>query len=218
MSLILVPIWFFCGIIVVILAWLRWRKGQYALSSGEKILLPHSPSCLGIIRRLDGIERHNRIVSSSSRPLSRLDGSLDIPLISWDKKPMTVARFASIAHTWALAQMAESDPSGHIQRERAIAQARIIPILTLFLCIILCAAGRISPSIGITLVFIAWVLPSLIAIPSQFREWKAIAIAKTGLKNAQLYPQDLGLVSAINKSLTALAWCRVAGMKQIVPK
>lgn len=200
------------------MAWLRFTKASVPLKQGENYVLPSSPGVKGVIRRMDGMERKNRTLLQSRRPKSHEDGSLALPSLRWDKDSMTAARLASIAHTWALAKMAESDPKGHKEREGAIARARVIPILGILFCVMMIVVGKINIPVALGLLLAAWALMIAVSIPSQFREWKAIAIAKKGLRDAGLYPQFQDAASVLDRCITACSWSRVAGFRQIVPK
>lgn len=180
--------------------------------------LPSSPGVRGVVRRLDGMERKNREIYESRIVKSRPDGSLALPCDRWSRETMTVSRLAAIAHVWAMARMAEADPQGYKDREGSIARARVVPVLTLFVCGVMVLAGRMTFPIALTFIFGTWTLMVAISIPSQFREWKAIAVAKKGLKEAGLYPQLQNTATALDRCITALSWCRVAGFSQIIPK
>lgn len=210
-------IWLLCGVVMLILGWLRWTKGKLILSQGQNVEFPSTPSTRGIIVRLDGIDRKNREIQPARLPKSMDNGTLALPA-RWSDGQMTAARLAAIAHTWAMAQMAENDPTGHKQRERAVARARVLPILVLFLCIILMAAHRLSFSLAMTIVIVTWTMSAIVSIPSQYREWKAVAIARDGLKKAGLYPQMRPEAKLLDACIAALAWCRVAGFGQVIPK
>ena len=56
------------------------------------------------------------------------------------------------------------------------------------------------------------------ALPSQFREWKAAEIAKSGLKEAGLWPVLPSDAMAVEQCLKALSWCHVAGFRRILPR
>ncbi len=218
MTPLLFLVWLFCGVILFILGWLRFVKGRFALREGEGIEMGAIPQAAGVVLRLDGIERRNRVILDSRRPRGLEDGSVALPLSRWATSPMTIARLALVAHTWAMARQAEADPEGHRQRERAVARARVIPILVFFLSLILLAAGRCTLPMAFTLVLGVWTMTIIVSIPSQFREWKAVEIAREGLKSAGLYPQSRLAAGLLNRSLSALSWCRVAGFRQVVPR
>lgn len=214
----LVLICLLCGVVAAIMYWLRHTKGRVPLRAGEDMILPATPGVRGVVMRLDGLDRKNREIYESRYVKSRPDGSLSLPYEKWNQEEMTVARLASIAHVWAMAQLAKDDPDGYKDRESSVARARVVPILGLFVCMIMMVAGRMTLPIGFTLLFVIWTMMVLVSIPSQFREWKAVAIAKTGLKQAGLYPQFQNTAAVLDRCIAALSWCRVAGFRQIVPR
>lgn len=217
MSPPVILIWLLCGVVMLILGWLRWTKGRLVISQGEQVDLPSSPGMQGIVIRLDGIDRKNRTIQNARLPKSMDDGALALPT-RWSDGRMNAARLAAISHTWAMAKMAENDLPGHKQRERAVARARVLPILVFFVCVILMAAGRMSFPIALSIALITWTMSAVVSIPSQYREWKAVAIAKEGLKKAGLYPQMRPDARILDTCIAALAWCRVAGFGQVIPK
>lgn len=202
-----------------ILAWLRFAKGYLGLKRAESELYPYQFSPGAIVSRLNGLEHHAPPIHEGKLPrFDEKTESLVLPLNRWRTGDMNMARVAVISHTWAHSLLAKQDPLGHRQRERAVVRARLVPILALFMCLVLAGTGRISPMVALTLLVVSWTLTAMIAIPSQFREWKAIAIAKTGLKEAGLYPQSRDEAAQLNRALSSLAWCRVAGFRHLVPK
>lgn len=207
-----------CVAVIGIMSWLRYIKGKLPLREGESHILPSAPGVRGVVMRLDGMDRKNRPIHQGRLPRSLPDGSLSLPCIKWESGPMSVARLAVVAHTWAQAKQAEEDPRGYKDREQAVARARVVPVLGLFFCMMMIFAGRLNVPVALTIMLSVWTLMIAISIPSQFREWKAVAIAKNGLKRAGLYPQLQDTANALDRCLTALSWCRVAGFAQIIPK
>ena len=214
----LIFLWILCGAILLLIAWLRWTKAKIPLSLKASQKLTGVPSPKGIIYRLDGMNHKNRPLLNARILSVKADGTLSLPLHQWEKGEMTVARFASVSYLWALAQMAEQDPEGHKQRETHLARARLIPLLALFFLLLFLLLGKIAFPLAFSLWLFIWTLCVVTSLPSQFREWKVIALAKDQLKKSGLYPADQTLVVEINRCLSAQAWARVAGMTQIITR
>ena len=74
--------------------------------------------------------------------------------------------------------------------------------------------GKSALAIGLA----CWAFFTFSALPSQFREWKAAEIAKSGLKEAGLWPVLPSDAMAVEQCLKALSWCHVAGFRRILPR
>ena len=78
-------------------------------------------------------------------------------------------------------------------------------------------AGLLKFQIALAIGLACWAFFTFSALPSQFREWKAAEIAKSGLKEAGLWPVLPSDAMAVEQCLKALSWCHVAGFRRILP-
>lgn len=79
-------------------------------------------------------------------------------------------------------------------------------------------AGLLKFQIALAIGLACWAFFTFSALPSQFREWKAAEIAKSGLKEAGLWPVLPSDAMAVEQCLKALSWCHVAGFRRILPR
>lgn len=79
------------------------------------------------------------------------------------------------------------------------------------------AAGLLKFQIALAIGLACWAFFTFSALPTQFREWKAAEIAKSGLKEAGLWPVLPSDAMAVEQCLKALSWCHVAGFRRICP-
>lgn len=216
---ILIPFLIITLAIGGILAWLRFVKGYLGLKQGESIPYPYRLSPTAIVSRLAGMDRRPNLIFNGRLPKYNIkDDSLILPIHRWDDGEMNMSRVAVIAHTWAQGVLAAQDQVGYEQRERAVARGGVVPVLVLFVCMILFFTQRLHFLAALSAFSLVWVIMAITAIPSQFREWKTINIAKNRLKEVGLFPQSQEEIRILNKCLSSLAWCRVAGFRHIVPK
>ena len=75
-----------------------------------------------------------------------------------------------------------------------------------------------SSVIALAIGLACWAFFTFSALPTQFREWKAAEIAKSGLKEAGLWPVLPSDAMAVEQCLKALSWCHVAGFRRILPR
>lgn len=200
---------FVTAIVFFVLASLRYGKGVFPLRAVKGRVLPSFPAPEGLIARLDGFDRRSREVKTSFMPCVLKDGGVAFPK-RWSHE-ITIGSVAGVAHTWALACMAEADPEGHKVRENALLRAAIVPFLSFLVLTVLCVLGRIPVSAAVAALAIVWVLMAFSAVMSQMREWKAVEVAKAGLREAGLWPKMPGTSAALEQALKAHAWCRVGG-------
>lgn len=199
-----------------ILMSLRYGKAISPLRRAEGTLLPGFPGPIGLINRLDGVDRKQREITPGRAPSIKQDGSLILPL-KWEDS-VTAGRLACVAHTWALAQLAEDDAEGGKAREHAVKRAQIVTFFSILIAGALVFIKHMDYRTALAMVAGIWTFISFSAIPTQFREWKALEIARTGLKNAGLWPRLNGDAQALDTCLKAMTWCRVAGFRRILPR
>ncbi|MEG0836837.1 MAG: hypothetical protein RR138_03655 [Akkermansia sp.] len=204
------------ALLFLILMSLRYGKGMTPLRRAEGTPLPGFPGPIGLINRLDGIERKQRDIIPGRAPNVKADGSMTLPL-RWEDD-VTAGRLACVAHTWALAQLSDQDPEGGKKREQAVTRTHIVTFFTALIVIALVFIKHLDTKTAMALVAGVWAMLSFIAIPTQFREWKALEVARTGLKNAGLWPRLESDAHAIDTCLKAMTWCRVAGFRRILPR
>ena len=96
--------------------------------------------------------------------------------------------------------------------------ATMIPFFTGLVLLGMIAAGLLKFQIALAIGLACWAFFTFSAIPTQFREWKAAEMAKSGLKEAGLWPQLPSDAMAIEQCLKALTWCHVAGFRRILPR
>ena len=80
------------------------------------------------------------------------------------------------------------------------------------------ATGLLKFQIALAIGLACWAFFTFSALPTQFREWKAAEIAKSGLKEAGLWPLLPSDAMAVEQCLKALSWCNVAGFRRILPR
>lgn len=203
-------------ILFAVLAYLRHTKGVMPLRRSEGAALPGFPGPRGLVVRLDGMERKQRVVIDGRFPGVSKDGSLVLPL-KWEKE-MTVGRMAAVAHTWGLGLLAEDDPVGAKSRENAILRTAIITFFVGLIALAMVFIKHVDFRIALAMIVGTWAFLSFAAIPSQYREWKARDLAKQRLKEAGLWPQLPQDGRALESCLDSMIWCRVAGFRRILPK
>lgn len=195
---------------------LRYRKAISPLHRAGSVPLPGFPGPVGLVNRLDGIERKQREINTGKAPNIREDGSMTLPA-KWEDH-VTAGRLACVAHTWALAQLAEDDPEGAKAREHAVKRTHIATFFVILIAAALVFIKHMDLRMAFAIIAGVWTFLSFSAIPSQFREWKALEIARTGLKNAGLWPRLNKDAVALDTCLKAMTWCRVAGFRRILPR
>lgn len=195
---------------------LRYGKAISPLRRVGGVPLPGFPGPIGLINRLDGVDRKQRDITAGRTPNIKQDGSMTLPL-KWENT-VTAGRLACVAHTWALAQLAEEDPEGGKAREQAIRRAHIVTFFSLLIAGVLVFVKHMDYRTALAMVTGIWTFISFSAIPTQYREWKALEIARTGLKNAGLWPRLNRDAQALDTCLKAMTWCRVAGFRRILPR
>lgn len=208
---------FAISILLFVILWsLRYSKGLSPLRQAERAPLPGFPGPRGLIVRLDGMERKQRLVIEGPAPTARKDGSIILPA-HWEKS-MTVGRMAAVAHAWGLSLLAEDDPEGAKSREQAVMRTVVITFFVALIAVALIFIKHIDFRLALSFVAGTWAFLSFAAIPSQYREWKARDLARKRLKEAGLWPQLPQDGNALDICLNAMTWCRVAGFRRILPK
>ena len=211
-----IPVLVISALFFFIIMSLRYGKAISPLRRAEGIPLPGFPGPIGLVNRLDGIERKQREITAGRAPNIKNDGSMTLP-VKWENH-VTAGRLACVAHTWALAQLAEEDPEGGKTREHAVKRAAIVTFFTILIAAALVFIKHMDLRIAAAMASGIWAFISFAAIPSQYREWKALELARTGLKNAGLWPRLNADAQALDTCLKAMTWCRVAGFRRILPR
>lgn len=202
-------------VILGIIGMLRMTKGIMPLRANEAQQLPSLPGPSGLIYRLDGPDKKQRKLLEGKYPRITPDGQIILPS-TWDSH-VTAGRVAYAAYTWALCILNEKDPEAAKNRHLAVARATMIPFFTLLILGIGMLFG-LKFGIAFPIFLAVWAFFTFAAIPSQFRDWKAIELAKSGLKESGLWPSSSTDAKAIERCLQALAWCHVAGFRRIFPR
>ena len=203
-------------VVLGVIAALRFTKGVIPLRTYESRELPGFPGPVGLIRRLDGAENRRRKLAEARTPGVDENGLISLPP-AWEGK-VTAGRMACVAHTWALSILVKENAEAAKARKTAIARATMIPFFTGLGLLGMIAAGLLKFQIALAIGLACWAFFTFSAIPTQFREWKAAEMAKSGLKEAGLWPQLPSDAMAIEQCLKALTWCHVAGFRRILPR
>lgn len=207
---------FMSAVLLLVLGTLRYGKGIAPLRTSEGTALPGFPGPRGLVGRLDGLERKQRVIMAGSRPSPGKDGSIILPE-RWEGH-MTVGRMAAVAHTWGLCRLAEDDPQGARERERAMFRTNIVTFFVLLIAAALFFVKHVDIKVAIAFVAGTWAFMSFLAIPTQYREWKAKDVARERLKETGLWPQLPQDGAALEVCLKAMTWCRVAGFRSVTAK
>lgn len=207
---------FLSVIVLGVIAALRFTKGVIPLRTYESLPLPGFPGPVGLVRRLDGADKRQRPLGTGRAPRVDDKGMILLPP-SWEDK-VTAGRLACVAHTWALSKLIIANKEAAKARKLAALRATMIPFFTALVLLGMMAAGMMKFHTALSLGLACWAFFTFAAIPSQFREWKATELAKSGLKEAGLWPQLSTDAHAIEQCLKALTWCHVAGFRRILPK
>lgn len=205
------------GIVFLVLMSLRYGKARSPLFSYGERPLPGFPGPVGLVHRLDGVGRKQRQIVPGRHPsYNGKDGSMVLP-VQWEEK-VTTGRMACVAHTWALAIMAEEDPSGDKNRTQSINRSRMIPFFVTLIALALIFTKRADVMLVSSLAVFTWAFLTFAAVPTQMREKKAADIARKGLREAGMWPQLSEDAYALDACLDAMAWSRVAGFPRILPR
>lgn len=201
---------------LAIAGWLRYSKGVAPVQKAHRRESKSFPAPAGLIYRLDGASVHNREVGNAFSPRVTQDGGVAFPK-SWDRR-VTLGTVAAVAYTWALAKLAEDDPTGHKEREQTLSRSLIIPVLCFVIMAILTALGRIHPFYALSVSLLVWAVMTYSTFQSHNREWQAVTIAREGLKSAGMWPQMPGTANTLERALRAQAWCRIGGFPRYFPR
>ena len=144
------------------------------------------------------------------------NGLISLPP-AWEGK-VTAGRLACVAHTWAMSSLVREDPAAAKARKTASGRAMMIPFFTALILLGMLATGLLKFQIALAIGLACWAFFTFSALPTQFREWKAAEIAKSGLKEAGLWPLLPSDAMAVEQCLKALSWCNVAGFRRILPR
>lgn len=204
------------GIVFLILMALRHGKARGPLLSYGDRPLPGFPGPIGLIRRLDGMGRKQREILPGHQPTHKKDGMMTLPL-AWEDR-VTAGRMACTAHAWALSIMAEDDPVGDKNRTQAVYRSLIVPFFVVLIALALVFVKHADVMTMVSLSVFVWAFLAFAAVPSQMREKKAVDVAKTGLREAGMWPQLSEDAYALETCLNAMAWSRVAGFPRILPR
>lgn len=214
------PLLVFLSFIIVVYAviamGLRYNKAVRPIKLIGNMPIPSMPSASGIIRRLDGVDRHNREIKSVRIPSIQDDGVIGLPL-KWSHD-MSIGRVAITAHTWALSRMMEDDMTGGKEREKALRLATIIPLLSFLVLCFACIASKLSLGYAIPIWGAIWAFMSLSCFLTQMRETKAAQLAEAALKESGLWPQDPLMGKALSAGIKAAGWARMGGFRRVLPR
>lgn len=111
------------------------------------------------------------------------NGFISLPP-AWEGK-VTAGRLACVAHTWAMSSLVREDPEAAKARKTASARATMIPFFTALILLGMLAAGLLKFQIALAIGLACWAFFTFSALPTQFREWKAAEIAKSGLEGSR---------------------------------
>ncbi len=201
---------------VAIAAWLRYTKGVAPLRRAHRRPSETFPAPVGLVRRLDGIDEPNRKVGAALSPRVTAECGVAFPR-KWDSD-VTLATVATVAHTWALAKLAEDDPEGHREREQALTRAAMVPFLSFLLLATLVLLGKLAPYPALVIQMLVWAVMTYAAFRTHHREWAAVTVAREALKASGMWPQMPGTATALDRAVQAQAWCRVGGFPRYFPK
>ena len=215
-SMLFAVVIFLSVVVLGVIAALRFTKGIIPLRTYESRELPGFPGPAGLIHRLDGAEKRQRKLEKARFPGVDENGFISLPP-AWEGK-VTAGRLACVAHTWAMSSLVREDPEAAKARKTASARATMIPFFTALILLGMLAAGLLKFQIALAIGLACWAFFTFSALPSQFREWKAAEIAKSGLKEAGLWPVLPSDAMAVEQCLKALSWCHVAGFRRILPR
>ncbi len=205
------------AIVFLILMSLRYGKASAPLSSYGDRPLPGFPGPVGLVYRLDGLGRKQREIVPGRLPSYKgKDGSMVLP-VSWEER-VTTGRMACVAHTWALAMMAEEDPEGDKKRVDSINRSKIVPFFLSLIALALIFVKHADISLVASITVFTWAFLTFAAIPTQLREKRAVEVARAGLLKAGMWPQLKEDAYALEACLIAMAWSRVAGFPRILPR
>lgn len=202
--------------LLVVLGSLRYNKGIAPLRQAGDVPLPGFPGPRGLVVRLDGMERRQRVVVDGRTPSLRKDGSMVLP-VHWEKN-MTAGRMAAVAHIWGMSLLSESDPGGVRKRESSLTGTIVITFFAALIALALFFVKHVHIYNSLMIVAGTWALLTTIAILSQYKEAKARDLVKARLKETGLWPRLAYDGNALETCLDAMIWCRVAGFRRILPK
>ena len=207
---------FLSVVVLGVIAALRFTKGVIPLRTYESRELPGFPGPAGLIHRLDGAEKRQRKLAEARFPGVDENGLISLPP-AWEGK-VTAGRLACVAHTWAMSSLVREDPAAAKARKTASGRAMMIPFFTALILLGMLATGLLKFQIALAIGLACWAFFTFSALPTQFREWKAAEIAKSGLKEAGLWPLLPSDAMAVEQCLKALSWCNVAGFRRLLPR
>lgn len=196
---------------------LRYSKGILPLRRNESAIMPGVPGVAGIIYRLDGMEHKNRSITFARYATVQIDGAIVLPH-RWKNADATAGRMAAAAYLWAHSQMAEEDEEGMRTYKTAIFRAMVVPLAACFIMLALIFFKEIDWRMAFSLVCATWALLAFMALPSQYRNWKARDLARRALQERGLMPNNKKDAMAVEQCLNAMIWCNVAGFRPISPK
>ena len=181
-----------------------------------KVLRHTGNQLVAVKRRGRGAEKRQRKLAEARFPGVDENGLISLPP-AWEGK-VTAGRLACVAHTWAMSSLVREDPAAAKARKTAAARAMMIPYFTALILLGMLATGLLKFQIALAIGLACWAFFTFSALPTQFREWKAAEIAKSGLKEAGLWPLLPSDAMAVEQCLKALSWCNVAGFRRILPR
>lgn len=196
---------------------LRYIKGIVPLKRNEHISMPGHPGPEGLIYRLDGIEHKTRTVTFQRTISIKGNGELTLPR-RWKNAPLTTGRMAATAFIWAHARLAEEDEESARQYRSTMFRSIMAPLFTAFVCVALVIAKGLDWRIALTITTGVWALLAFMALPGQYRNWKAKDMAREALKERELWPVDKQAAQAIETCLSAMIWCHMAGFRTVPPR
>lgn len=202
--------------LLVVLGSLRYSKGITPLRQSGDVPLPGFPGPRGLVIRLDGMERKQRVVTQGNTPSLKKDGSMVLPG-KWEGN-MTAGRMAAVAHVWGMSLLSEHDPAGVRKRESALPRTIVLTFFAGLIAMALFFVKHVNIQTSLMLVAGTWALLTTLALLSQYKEAKARDLAKKRLKEVGLWPRLPHDRDALETCLDAMIWCRVAGFLRVLPK
>ena len=170
----------------------------------------------GLIRRLDGAEKRRRKLAEARTPGVDENGLISLPP-AWEGK-VTAGRMACVAHTWALSILVKETRKRQSPQNGYCTRHDDLPFFTG-----LVASGHDSgrpaeipdcPGHRPGMLGFLYLLRHSYPVPGM----ESREMAKSGLKEAGLWPQLPSDAMAIEQCLKALTWCHVAGFRRILPR